>query len=79
MVYLLLSTFKLFGIPILIISVPDEGYPRNVPCTLNSISMLLLNVSGPVGHDSEKEPSKEYSTNLDSNWFLSFGEVKSIR
>jgi membrane-associated HD superfamily phosphohydrolase len=39
---LLLTTFKLFSFPILIMSVPNEGYSRNASCALNSISTFLL-------------------------------------
>ena len=35
-------TFKLFGFPILIMSVLDQGYSRNVLCILNSIYMFLF-------------------------------------
>jgi len=41
-VYLLLKTFKLFGLQSSIMRVTDEGYSRNALCALSDISRLVF-------------------------------------
>ena len=36
------SKKKLFGFPIIWLSVPDDGYSKNLPCSLNYISTFLV-------------------------------------